>query len=233
MTTTGTDSGYVRPIRSLVDEAAAALRASILSGEIRAGARIRIQDLEDRLGISRIPIREALRRLEAEGLVKTTPHRATVATPLSLTELWDVYDVREALEIRAAKRSVARLRPEQLEAANMARIEAAAAIREGDRPRFFEANHQFHRLLREPGSNPTMEHIIQQLLQTADRYTNLALNVAEVAEIAGIQHQRIYDAYVARDWQAVKKETLTHLRITRNTVLEALHSQFPGDKEAT
>jgi DNA-binding GntR family transcriptional regulator len=228
--TTTTDGGYARPMRSLVDEAAAALRASILSGDIRAGARIRIQDLEDRLGISRIPIREALRRLEAEGLVKSTPHRATVATPLSLTELWDVYDVREALEIRAAKRSVARLRPEQLEAANEARIAAAAAIHEDDRARFFEANHRFHRLLREPGSNPTMEHIIQQLLQTADRYTNLALAVADVADIAEIQHRRIYEAYVARDWPAVKKETLAHLRITRSTVLEALHSQFPGDE---
>jgi DNA-binding GntR family transcriptional regulator len=216
-------------MRSLVDEAAAALRASILSGEIRAGARIRIRELEDRLGISRIPIREALRRLEAEGLVKSTPHRSTVATPLSLTELWDVYDVREALEIRAAKRSVARLRPEQLETANEARIEAAAAIHEGDRARFFEANHRFHRLLREPGSNPTMEHIIQQLLQTADRYTNLALDVAEVAGVAEAQHRRIYEAYAARDWPAVKKETLAHLHITRNTVLEALHSQFPTD----
>jgi DNA-binding GntR family transcriptional regulator len=233
LTSTGTNSGYVRPMRSLVDEAAAALRASILSGEIRAGARIRIQDLEDHLGISRIPIREALRRLEAEGLVKTTPHRATVATPLSLTELWDVYDVREALEIHAAKRSVARLSSDQLEAANTARIEAAAAIHEADRPRFFEANHRFHRLLREPGSNPTMEHIIQQLLQTADRYTNLALDVAEVAEIAAIQHQRIYEAYVARDWRAVKKETMTHLHITRNTVLEALHSQISDDEEVT
>jgi DNA-binding GntR family transcriptional regulator len=216
-------------MRSLVDEATAALRASILSGEIRAGERIRIRELEDRLGISRIPIREALRRLEAEGLVKSTPHRSTVATSLSLTELWDVYDVREALEIRAAKRSVARLRPEQLETANEARIEAAAAMREGDRARFFEANHRFHRLLREPGSNPTMEHIIQQLLQTADRYTNLALDVAEVAGIAEGQHRRMYEAYVARDWPAVKKETLAHLHITRSTVLEALHSQFPGD----
>jgi DNA-binding GntR family transcriptional regulator len=233
VTTTGTDSSYERPIRSLVDEAAVALRASILSGEIRAGARIRIQDLEARLGISRIPIREALRRLESEGLVKTTPHRATVATPLSLTELSDVYDVREALEIRAAKRSVARLRPEQLEAANEARIEAAAAIREGDRPRFFQANHRFHRLLREPGSNPTMEHIIQQLLQTADRYTNLALDVAEVASIAEVQHRRIYEAHVARDWQAVRKETLAHLHITRSTVLEALHSQFSDDEQGT
>jgi DNA-binding GntR family transcriptional regulator len=231
LTTTGPDSGYVRPVRSLVEEAAAAVRAAILSGEIPAGARIRIQDLEERLGISRIPIREALRRLEAEGLVKTAPYRATVATPLSLTELRDVYDVREALEIRAAKRSVARLRPQQLEAANEARIEAAAAIREDDRARFFEANHRFHRLLREPGSNATMEHIIQQLLQTADRYTNLALNVAEVAGTAEIQHWRIYEAYVARDWQAVKKETLAHLHITRSTVLEALHSQFPGDEE--
>jgi DNA-binding GntR family transcriptional regulator len=148
-----------------------------------------------------------------------------------LTELWDVYDVREALEIRAAKRSVARLSPEQLEAANIARVEAAAAIREGDRPHFFEANHRFHRLLREPGSNPTMEHIIRQLLQTADRYTNLALEVAEVAEVAGLQHQRIYEAYLARDWQAVKKETLTHLHITRNAVLEALHAQLTADDE--
>jgi DNA-binding GntR family transcriptional regulator len=75
LTTASTGSGYVRPMRSLVDEATAALRASILSGEIRAGERIRIRELEDRLGISRIPIREALRRLEAEGLVKSTPHR--------------------------------------------------------------------------------------------------------------------------------------------------------------
>jgi DNA-binding GntR family transcriptional regulator len=226
----GTDSTYVRPVRSLVDEAAAALRASILSGEIQAGARIRIQHLEDRLGISRIPIREALRRLEAEGLVKTTPHRGTVAAPLSLTELCDVYDVREALEIRASKRSAGRLTPEQLKAADQARTEAAAAIRSGDRARFFEANHRFHRLLREPGSNPTMEHIIQQLLQTADRYTNLALEVAQVTDIAVLQHQRIYNAFVARDWQAVKKETLAHLHITRDTVLEALHHQLPGNE---
>lgn len=226
-----TDGTYVRPVRSLVDEAAAALRAAILSGEIQAGTRIKIQHLEDRLGISRIPIREALRRLEAEGLVKTTPHRGTVVTPLSLTELCDVYDVREALEVRASKRSVVRLTPEQLKVANEARIEAATAIRNDDRRRFFEANHRFHRLLREPGSNPTMEHIIQQLLQTADRYTNLALEVAEVANISVEQHQRIYDAYVARNWQAVKKETLAHLHITRNTVLEALHYQLPDNEE--
>jgi DNA-binding FadR family transcriptional regulator len=54
--------------------------------------------------------------------------------------------------------------------------------------------------------------------------------VAQVADIAVLQHQRIYNAFVARDWQAVKKETLAHLHITRDTVLEALHHQLPGNE---
>src|SRR5579859_5475066 len=101
--------------QTLAGEVADRLRIDILHGTIRPGERIVVADVERRFGVSHIPIREALRRLEAEGLVELSPNRATIATGLALEDLADLYDLRRLLEGQVAFRAVARRRPAQLE----------------------------------------------------------------------------------------------------------------------
>src|SRR5919108_1482781 len=94
---------------SLVDDVTERLRAEILAGEIAPGERILVGDLGRRFDVSHIPIREALRRLEAEGLVVTSPQRATVAAGVALEDLEGLYQLRFIIEGEVARQAVGRL----------------------------------------------------------------------------------------------------------------------------
>ena len=100
--------------KTIVDELTIGIRQEILSGRIRPGQRIRLRTLEDQFGVSHIPIREALRSLEAEGLVENIPQRGAIATALSIEELTEVYDLRRLLEPAVAERSIPKLTKDQL-----------------------------------------------------------------------------------------------------------------------
>ena len=91
---------------SLVDYAVERLRRDLLTGEIEPGERIRVTKLEKRFGVSHIPIREALQRLEAEGFVKTKPQHGTVAAGVDLEDLHGLYDVRRLIEGQVVHRAV-------------------------------------------------------------------------------------------------------------------------------
>src|SRR5712691_9231494 len=107
---------------SLVDNVTERLRSALLTGEIQPGERIRVTSLEKRFGVSHIPIREALRRLEVEGLVVTLPQRAAVAARVALDDLTGIYDLRRIIEGHVARRAVEQMTDEEIE-----RIEHALA----------------------------------------------------------------------------------------------------------
>src|SRR2546423_11289763 len=100
---------------SLVDNVTERLRAALLSGEIQPGERIRVSALEKRFGVSHILIREAIRRLETEGLVVTLPQRTAVAAGVDLADLEGLYDLRRMIEGEVAERAIGRMTPEALE----------------------------------------------------------------------------------------------------------------------
>src|SRR5256714_15669655 len=99
---------------SLVDNVTERLRSALLTGDIQPGERIRVAALEKRFGVSHIPIREALRRLETEGLVITLPQRTAVAAGVDLADLDGLYDLRRMIEGEVAERAVERMTPEAL-----------------------------------------------------------------------------------------------------------------------
>ncbi|HEY8860790.1 MAG TPA: GntR family transcriptional regulator, partial [Candidatus Limnocylindria bacterium] len=88
-----------------------ALRDAILSGELRPGERLRQEELADRLRVSRIPLRDALRRLEAEGLVQIGPRRGAQVSSLDRAGVLEIYEIRSALEPELMRRAVAALQP--------------------------------------------------------------------------------------------------------------------------
>lgn len=117
---------------SLTVLAAEALRSMILSGELPPGSRVVENQLTTQLGVSRPPLREALRVLEQEGLVRTSPHRGTVVTPVSLHDVFEVFSLREELERIAVERGVPARDPARLDRvrAAMSDLDAAAAAQD-------------------------------------------------------------------------------------------------------
>src|SRR5262245_64442056 len=99
---------------ALVDELAAAIHARVLSGELPSGTRLRQEALAEEFGVSRTPVREALRKLQAGGLVELQPHRGAVVRGLSSREIRDAYEVRATLEALAARLAAERVSREQL-----------------------------------------------------------------------------------------------------------------------
>ena len=102
--------------RALVDKLAATLQARMISGELVSGTRLRQEALAEEFGVSRTPVREALRKLQASGLVEVQPHRGALVRAPSAREIRDAYEVRAELEGLAAQLAAERIHHEQLDA---------------------------------------------------------------------------------------------------------------------
>jgi DNA-binding GntR family transcriptional regulator len=167
------------------------LRGEIFEGRLEPGAELAEVALAEQLGVSRGPIREAIGRLAAEGLVIARPRRGTVVRSLSAEEFLELYEVREALERMAVQLAVPQLTADQHEelAALNERMQEAAA--RDDVGAFFDANLAFHAYLIEASHNATLLQVYRQLLGSLGRYRlrsvtlrgNLNRSVAEHAAI--------------------------------------------------
>src|SRR6478752_6610314 len=97
----------------LTDQVYSMIHEAIMTGELPAGARLRVRDLAEQVGTSVMPVREAIRRLEEAGLAERSPHKGAVVKGLTLPELVHVYDVRRMLEVEAARLGAKGITPEQ------------------------------------------------------------------------------------------------------------------------
>jgi DNA-binding GntR family transcriptional regulator len=176
-----------------------AIRDGILHGAYAEGEPLRQDALADELGVSRIPIREALRQLETEGLVTFNPHRGAVVSSLSLAEIEEVFDLRAAIEPDLLRRAIAHLTSEQLDQADDVLDRYAVALRTGDVAKWGELNWQFHSSLYAPAERPITMSIVQRLHQQSDRYLRMQLALTHGQTRANDEHRAIAAAARARD----------------------------------
>ncbi|HEY8564018.1 MAG TPA: GntR family transcriptional regulator [Beijerinckiaceae bacterium] len=174
--------------RTMAAAAAAALRERILSGAFPAGAQLRQDSLAAEFGVSRIPIREALVQLEAEGLVRIVPHRGAVVALLSAEEVEELFELRALLEPRLLRRSGPRLTPEDHDALAAILAEYDAAL-EADRVgRWGELNTRFHERLYARAGRPRTAALASTLLREADRHTRMQLALTRDLGRAQAEH---------------------------------------------
>ena len=151
------------------------LRRAILTGDYASGVQLRQDELAERFGTSRIPVREALRQLEAEGLVTIEANKGATVTALSLPEVLELLDIRIALECRALKLAIPGMIDAAFEAAEVILQDYAAS---GDPGRWGEANWAFHSVLYAPCARPKLLGMIEANYGRVDRFTRLSVSQA-------------------------------------------------------
>ncbi|AWM89265.1 GntR family transcriptional regulator [Microvirga sp. 17 mud 1-3] len=174
--------------RTISAAVAEELRRRIVDGEFKAGFQLRQDALATEFAVSRIPVREALMQLEAEGLVKIQPHRGAVVSELSTEEVEELFELRALLEPRLLKASGPHLTEEDYRQLNAILQEYGAELRAHHVSRWGELNTEFHRLLYRHAGQPRTLAIVLSLLQDCDRHTRLQLSLTGGMERAEIEH---------------------------------------------
>jgi DNA-binding GntR family transcriptional regulator len=185
--------------KTVVDLTAEALRERILRGEYHEGEALRQDALAADMGVSRIPVREALRQLEVEGLVTFSPHAGAVVSSLSLDEISEIFELRAMVEAELLRLALPNLTPEVLDRADNILDAYEAAFDRGDIAAWGELNWEFHSTLLAAAARPLTLGMLSMLHNQGDRYTRLQLRLTHGEGRARFEHRAI--AAAARDGQ--------------------------------
>jgi DNA-binding GntR family transcriptional regulator len=216
-------TGGTIPRTTLVDAVTEQVRFQVVSGTISPGERIRVGELTKQFGVSQIPIREALRRLEAEGLIVTLPQRGSVAADVSLSDLAAIWRLRRVVES-----AVARFSAESMTADDQAVVESALDnLRNagGDfrSPEFRDAHRAFHWAILAPGGSTWIRRTLEQLWQGSDRYIQLFFTyVSDDMEQFMAGHEALARACSKRDPDLLERLLVEHITQTENDVRDGL-----------
>ena len=197
------------------------LRDMILTGVVGIGVQLKQEALAKRFGVSRIPIREALKRLQAEGLVEHTPHAGSIVASQSVPELLETLDVRIGLETRALKLAIPKLKSSDFKNARqiMARYDAS------DHPHeWSDLNLEFHLCLYRPCERPKLLKMIEDLVKGISLHLRALQSLRVGRKSPQSEHRQILDACVGRDIVLATQLLERHIEHTQ----EALRDTGPA-----
>ena len=178
------------------------LRRSIRSGQWPPGTPIRQEALAIELGVSRVPVREALKILEGEGQVTYAPHKGYVVAEFDTTELQEIYRIRDVLEDEAVRQAVPRLTEEDFERMRSAMI-AMEKTDSADVNGLTEHNRRFHQALFEAADMPRLLNFIRILRDWSDAYRAMVYNDPELLSETWDEHRAIFEACREKDTATV------------------------------
>lgn len=186
------------------------LRRAIVARELRPGQRVGQEDVADSLGVSVAPVREALRVLEQEGQVTYRPRRGYFVTELRAEDLAEIYELRQVLEERAARRALPGLDEDALERLALAASDCVAAAEVGDVVSELEANRRFHFTMLESPDQMHAMRLIRLLWDSTEAYRALYYNSPAERREAGDAHDRILEAVRRREPDTLVAELDAH-----------------------
>lgn len=210
------------PLRDVVFQT---LRQSILHGELKPGERLMEIHLAERLGVSRTPIREAIRKLELEGLVVMIPRRGAVVASITEKDLKDVLEVRRTLEILAGEVACERITPKLLEELKKAGKEFDRLKETEDINCLAEADVRFHEIIYTATENARLITILNNLREQMYRYRLEYLKDKGSHERLCQEHQRIYTAIKNGDKAAVETAVSVHIDNQKEAILAGIREQ--------
>lgn len=210
---------------ALYQEVAERLRQRIFAHELPPGAWIDEQKLAEQYGISRTPLREALKVLASEGLVTLKPRRGCYVTEISAQDLDDIFPLMAMLEGRCAAEAVRRIRREDVEQIRAIHAALEESASNGRIEAFFEANQEFHRKIQELAGNRWLLSVVQDLRKVLKLSRLHSLSLEGRLQQSLEEHRRIVAAILAGDAQAAEKEMHDHLLSGREALARMQDSQ--------
>jgi DNA-binding GntR family transcriptional regulator len=202
-----------------------ALRERILRGDYPEGEPLRQDALAEELGVSRIPVREALRQLEAEGLVTFSPHRGAVVSSLSLDEIDELFELRAQIECDLLSRAIPKMSKEHLDRATDVLDEFQEALEAGEATRWGPLNWHFHAALYAPANRQFTMGVLQKLHQHSDRYFRMQVLLAHGGAKANDEHRAITAAVAKQDVKLATQLMRAHILGAGQSLLQLLQEE--------
>lgn len=210
--------------RPLPDVLYDAVRARIVAGELRPNQPVRQDTLAQEFGVSKIPLREALSRLEHDGLVTLNPRRGYEVAPLDPKAVEDIFDLRLRIEPAAAAMGSESATDEHRRQAK-ALLEALNRATEAHDPATPQHNHDFHLALVSPAGRTLTTQLVERLNLLAERYVREHLKPQGRSDRALSEHQEIYDAWAAGRSAEVHRLLDQHIGATLKDLRDQLQDR--------
>jgi DNA-binding GntR family transcriptional regulator len=208
--------------RSLTRLIAEELKNAISSGKLKPGDKLSEQSLTSSIGVSRVPLREALRKLEAEGYVTFVSNDQVIVSKPTVGEIEDYYSIASVLEGLAARLAVERARPEEIDRLRELHLHLKQACRSQDAAAYFEANSRFHRFIAEIAGNERLYRMIDQMRREMRRTRILALHLPGRFDYSMREHDQIMDAFLKKNPELAEATVIKHLGNHMKALKQAL-----------
>lgn len=208
------------PLREVVYKT---LREAILNGNLKAEERLMENQLAQRLGVSRTPIREALRMLAQENLVGIVPRKGAQVLKMSEKDVADILEVREALETLAAELAAMRITAEELEHLKEIQKSFLEAVEKADANEMARFDESFHELICRASKNDKLLSLLDNLKIQLYRYRLAYLKFTEDnRKLAASQHNKIIKALESRDSESAKITASEHIKSQSKAIIEVI-----------
>jgi DNA-binding GntR family transcriptional regulator len=201
----------------------AELRRAIISGDLRPGEQVLQDALAERFGVSRVPLREALKILEGEGQVIYRPHRGYFVAELDIDDLREVYRIRDLLESDAVRVAVPQITGDEIAELAEALALVEHASDSGDLSTMTEANRTFHFGLIEAARMPRLSRLVRVLWDATDVYRSLYYSDVSHRDAVHDEHRAVLEAVRLGD----AERAVTLLRNHRQRAVAALERVLP------
>lgn len=207
------------PLRDVVYQT---LRNAILKGELKPGERLMEMKLAGKLGVSRTPIREAIRMLEQEGLAITIPRHGAQVAKMTQKDMDDVYEVRRALETLAMKYVSGNMSTEQIADLRYAEKVFEEAVADGDSDKIEQKDTEFHMVIYEATGNMRLGSIMTTISEQLSRYRwAYLLHHKQLKQVID-EHRALVDAIESGDYEKCLKATMDHLNSQEEIIKEVI-----------
>lgn len=212
------------PLRDVVFNT---LRQAILTGELSPGERLMEIHLANRLGVSRTPIREAIRKLELEGLVTMIPRRGAEVAQITEKSMNDVLEVRSAMDVLCVELACDRITPEEIERLKNACNVFEQAVKNKDVKEIAQADVALHDIIAEATGNARLVQLISNLSQQMYRYRFEYIKDSSQHDKLVEEHRIIYESIVKKDKETAKEAVKLHIENQKKAII----AQIRLDKE--
>jgi DNA-binding GntR family transcriptional regulator len=209
--------------RTMQEIAYDTIRDAVLSGRYPAGKRLIADEVAKELGVSRMPVREALHRLGVAGLITITPHRGAVVSELSEAEIVEIYHIRAVLDGLAA-----RLATRNLTAADHQRLAALledmqAAVKARNLKAVLDVNRKFHRVIWQAARAPRLQELLENLYAASQRFRNISVLIPGRLDQLTRDHRLIARALARADAAAAERYAIAHHEGTARRLLTSMN----------